>query len=120
MPLFVFPENMPLLVSSLICLQATAGDAIILLLMYWMLVLSTKSRRWIYDLNPLRVTGFLALGIILTIIIEAASTSFLDRWTYGELMPTLPVLGTGLAPVLQWLIIPLLVLVLLRRRKDLL
>jgi hypothetical protein len=28
-------------------------------------------------------------------------------WTYSEMMPTLPWLGTGLAPFTQWLVVPI-------------
>ena len=56
-----------------------------------------------------QVSIFIAIAIIITIIFEALPTGVLNRWQYGEAMPTLPVLGTGLLPVLQWLIIPLLI-----------
>ena len=38
------------------------------------------------------------------------------RWEYAEAMPRLPLLGTGLAPLLQWLLIPPLVIWLVRRQ----
>lgn len=38
------------------------------------------------------------------------NTVFRRAWAYSELMPTLPWLGTGLAPLLQWLLIPPLAL----------
>ncbi|MBV1796579.1 hypothetical protein [Siccirubricoccus sp. G192] len=34
-----------------------------------------------------------------------------SAWAYSDLMPTLPWLGTGLAPVAQWLLIPTVSLV---------
>jgi len=39
-----------------------------------------------------------------------------SRWAYSEAMPHLPVLGTGLLPLLQWLVIPPLVLWFIRRQ----
>jgi len=37
-------------------------------------------------------------------------------WAYSDLMPTLPWLGTGLAPVAQWLLLPVLALAWACRR----
>lgn len=37
-------------------------------------------------------------------------------WHYSDLMPRLPFLGTGLSPVLQWLILPLFVVSLVHRQ----
>lgn len=31
-----------------------------------------------------------------------------NAWAYSKLMPTLPVLGTGLAPLAQWVVVPML------------
>ena len=31
-------------------------------------------------------------------------------WAYSDLMPVVPVIGTGLAPLLQWVIVPTLAL----------
>ncbi|WP_162899861.1 hypothetical protein [Halomonas sp. JS92-SW72] len=48
--------------------------------------------------------------------IKPHATVLQDRWQYGELMPTLPLLGTGLAPLLQWLLLPPLIVWLARRQ----
>ena len=57
-----------------------------------------------------RVAGAtLSVGLGATILIERLSTAQ-GFWTYSERMPTLPLLGIGLAPVAQWVLIPLLAL----------
>jgi hypothetical protein len=61
------------------------------------------------------VAVFLGIGLIVTIGFEFVSTEVLNRWAYAAQMPSLPILGTGLAPFLQWLIIPSLVLWYLKR-----
>ena len=48
-----------------------------------------------------------ALGLGYTIYSEHLNTAS-QAWTYSELMPVLPGLGTGLAPLAQWLVVPLL------------
>jgi len=47
------------------------------------------------------------LGLGYTIYSEHLNTTS-NAWTYSELMPVLPGLGTGLAPLAQWLVMPLL------------
>jgi hypothetical protein len=53
---------------------------------------------------------------IVTIALEYWATQIGARWEYAEQMPRLPLLGTGLAPLLQWLLIPPLVAWLVRRQ----
>ena len=57
-----------------------------------------------------------AIGLIVTIALEYWATQIGGRWEYAEAMPRLPLLGTGLAPLLQWLLIPPLVIWLVRRQ----
>ncbi len=64
---------------------------------------------------PLSVLIVLA-GLLVTAVFEWASTEWLARWAYSDLMPTIPLLGLGLSPVLQWIIVPTLALLILRRR----
>ncbi len=46
-------------------------------------------------------------GLGFTIYSEHVNTAR-NVWTYSGLMPTLPVLGTGLAPLAQWVVVPML------------
>lgn len=48
-----------------------------------------------------------AVGVGYTIFSEWLNTEVRGSWAYSELMPTLPVLGTGLSPLAQWVVIPL-------------
>lgn len=52
----------------------------------------------------------LAFGIGYTVYSEWLNVSVRGNWAYSPLMPTLPLLGTGLAPLLQWLVVPTLTL----------
>ena len=47
-----------------------------------------------------------ALGVISTILLEWLNVDLLQNWAYAPSMPVLPFLGTGLSPLLQWLILP--------------
>lgn len=47
-----------------------------------------------------------ALSVSYTIFSEWMNTSLLQAWAYSDLMPRLPGLGTGVSPLLQWIVIP--------------
>lgn len=46
---------------------------------------------------------------------EWLSTQVLHSWAYGPAMPVVPGLRVGLSPVLQWLVVPLVVIWFTRR-----
>jgi hypothetical protein len=52
--------------------------------------------------------GSLAFGVVYTIFSEWLNTSVRGSWTYSDLMPVGPAIGTGLAPLQQWFVIPTL------------
>lgn len=54
------------------------------------------------------------LGVAYTIFSEWLNTAVRGSWAYGELMPVLPPLGTGLSPLLQWFLLPPLCFMLAR------
>ena len=41
-------------------------------------------------------------------MLELLATGPLYPWEYGELIPTVPIIGVGASPVAQWVILPLL------------
>jgi hypothetical protein len=50
------------------------------------------------------------LAVIYTIFSEWLNVEVRHSWAYRDIMPTLPWFGTGLSPVLQWIVVPLLAL----------
>ena len=64
------------------------------------------------------LTVFLSSGLIITMAIEFYYTEIAYRWSYAPSMPRLPLLGTGLSAMLQWLVVPLLVVWFVRRQLD--
>jgi hypothetical protein len=91
------------------CTVATLGDVGIALVAFWAVAAANQSRAWVLDPSAGEVWGFVAVGLAITIVGEWLLTEVLHRWSYASSMPTLPVLGTGLLPVLQWIILPPLV-----------
>ena len=56
-----------------------------------------------------------ALGVGYTVFSEWLNVEVLRSWAYVELMPLVPPLGTGLAPLLQWIVLPGLALAIALR-----
>lgn len=98
------------------CTQATVGDAGIALTAFWVTAFFAKTRGWIMQPSRSDIAIFIGVGLVATIIFETLATGVLERWVYSDAMPRLPVLGTGLVPVIQWLVIPPLVVWFVRRQ----
>ena len=54
----------------------------------------------------------IVLGIAYTILSEWLNVEVWHTWSYSPAMPVLPWLGTGLAPMLQWFLVPALTFVI--------
>ncbi len=52
------------------------------------------------------VVSAIALGVAYTILSEWLNVKLWRSWAYAAAMPVLPGIGTGLAPLLQWVIVP--------------
>lgn len=100
----------------LVCTQATFGDVGIALIAFWAASLFVRSRQWIRPLTPLPLSVYLLTGLMLTVALEFVYTKITHRWTYSELMPLVPPLDTGLSPLLQWIVVPLLVVFVVQRQ----
>ena len=48
----------------------------------------------------------LPAGLIIAVMVEWIAMSGLGRWSYTASMPLLPVLGVGVVPVVQMLVLP--------------
>lgn len=95
------------------CTTATAGDVVILLAAYALSAVTVRSRWWIRTSSRRAMAVFIAGGIAITIAFEWLNVYVLDRWAYASGMPLL--VGIGLSPLLQWVVVPPATLWLARR-----
>lgn len=112
-PLFEDMLSMPRWTATWLCARASIGDAVITLVAYGSVALLAGSRTWIVVPRVGQATGYLVVGLVATVALEFMNVYVLDRWSYAPRMPL--VWGVGLAPIAQWLIVPLLVLWVARR-----
>jgi hypothetical protein len=52
-------------------------------------------------------TATILLGVAYTVFSEWLNTVVRGSWAYEPAMPRVPPLGTGLSPLLQWIVVPL-------------
>lgn len=57
----------------------------------------------------------IAFGIGYTVYSEWLNITVRSNWAYSPMMPIVPVINTGLSPLLQWIVIPGLALTLARK-----
>ncbi|HAA44264.1 hypothetical protein ACLUEY_13475 [Vreelandella aquamarina] len=114
-PLYVGMPTMPHWQAVQACAQASLGDVLIALTAYWAVSGWRRRRHWLRDYGAKEILGFVLVGVGLTVALEWHATIATQRWAYAPLMPTVEWLGTGLSPLLQWLILPPLILWMARR-----
>lgn len=100
-------------------LHCTTGDlliginsAIVALLLAAILYRSTHPSVWAIGLI------FVLIATAYTIYSEWLNVFMRKSWSYSELMPTIPPLKTGLSPLLQWIILPVVTIWIVELRRH--
>ena len=89
-------------------LHCTAGDLMIATLSLVVALVCFGGPAWPRERFIPVMAATLVIGIGYTVYSEWLNTAVRKAWAYSELMPTLPMLGTGLSPLLQWVIVPMI------------
>jgi hypothetical protein len=114
-PLYAGLSDMPHWQAVKTCTRATLGDVGMALAAFWVASLAARGRDWLLRPSLVPVVVFLGVGVIQTVALEYHATHIAFRWDYAEGMPLVVPFGTGLSPLLQWLVIPPVVIWLARR-----
>ena len=103
--LYLQMQSMPFWRATAWCVRATVGDLVITTIAFSAAAMS-GGRHWpLIRRRLFPALIFLTVGILITIGYEIYAVST-GRWAYDEQMPQ--ILGIGLSPLLQWIVIPLL------------
>lgn len=94
-------------------LHCTGGDVLILLCAFWVTAMVTRSRRWFEVRLRTGAVIFVLSGLGYTIFSEWVNVYGRETWAYAAAMPL--VFGIGVSPIVQWTVIPPLIVVILRR-----
>lgn len=99
------------------CSLGSFGDAGILVLAYFVAGKVAHDRYWLCNWSAAPLAAYLATGLAITIVVEHIALNSEWGWRYSDAMPRDPAFGTGLVPVLMWIIVPVVVLWLARNQN---
>jgi hypothetical protein len=97
-------------------LHCAGGDTLILLFAFGVTSLIFRSRQWLRDGRRGSTILFVSIGFAYTVWSEWFNTQVTLSWQYAESMPR--VFGIGLAPLAQWLAIPVLLALIFRKPRS--
>lgn len=116
-PFFVGMLEMPWWEATQRCLQASFGDAVMIVIAFAAVALVTRDWLWMARPRVGRLAAFMLVAATQALALEWLMLRA-ARWSYVAAMPVDPIFGLGLAPILQWLILPAAIAWLVRRRTD--
>ena len=87
-------------------LHCTAGDVAVGAAALGAVIVLTRARRWPDQGFAGVATAASAADVAATVVLEWLDVEVWRNWAYAEAMPRLPPFGTGLSPLLQWLLLP--------------
>ena len=115
LPLYTLWRTEPVRSLWRAVLHCTAADVVIATVMLVIVLAIVGDARWPNERSFVVAAAVIAGGFAYTIGSEYLNTVVRQTWTYTEWMPTLPLIGTGLAPLAQWLAVPAIAFVFVRR-----
>jgi hypothetical protein len=94
--------------------HCTGGDVLIALSTLTVALVAVGTKRWPAEGHEWVMLATLALGVGYTVFSEWLNIVVRSSWAYSELMPVVPIVGIGLSPLLQWILVPTIALSLAR------
>lgn len=94
-------------------IHCTFGDMMILASVIIITSLIKRSLSWIFAPSGFYYIAIIILGVSYTLYSEYRNVYLAKNWDYSVLMPEL--FGIGLLPILQWLLLPPLIIYILKR-----
>jgi hypothetical protein len=104
-------KGLPFWSAAWLCTRAAAADVGLLAVCYVITALVARHAAWPLHPTSKAIATFFALCLLATVAIERWAIAS-GRWGYSDDMPM--ILGVGVLPLLQWILIPALSLLLFR------
>ena len=98
--------------------HCTVGDIMIAGFSLLAALVVLGARTWPVERFVPVIALSILIGAAYTVFSEWLNTSVRKSWTYSELMPIVPWIGTGLSPLLQWLVVPALGFAAVKRNRG--
>ncbi len=98
--------------------HCTLGDVMISLAGFWFVALILRSRSWFLNPTKKKLLLFVAFGVSYTIFSEIKNVSLNKLWDYSDFMPVIPYIDVGIVPLIQWIILPPLLIFIVRRQLS--
>ena len=89
------------------------GDGVIILVCSWVVSALVRSRNWVLHPTPKLTFLFTSIGLAVTLTIETYRVNVSQ--VYGVPVLAVPILGLSGLAVIQWIVLPPLILYLARR-----
>ena len=83
-----------------------------------MVALIFRSRTWFLNPTKPEVTLFVTFGVVYTVFSEIKNVSLNKLWWYSKLMPVIPYVDVGIVPLIQWMIVPVALVFIVRRQLS--
>jgi len=91
-------------------IHCTFGDMMILSFFVGLWGIVKRGFPWFYNPGGRDYLAVCAMTVLYTAISEYINVHIRHNWGYSDLMPLLPGIGIGLVPLLQWAVLPALVI----------
>jgi hypothetical protein len=105
LPLYTIWQNGTAVEIAVAVVHCAAGDVLITIGTLLIAALIASILGW-QCFDGRMLIAALVLGIAYTVFSEWLNVEVRRSWSYSPAMPVLPWFGTGLSPVLQWLVVP--------------
>jgi hypothetical protein len=98
------------------CFVASLGDGLLVLLIFGAGWAVLRWRDWFVRPGVRGYALMLAAGLVIAVTVEWVAVRIAGSWVYSARMPVVPLLGVGIMPVAQMLLLPPLIFHIVARR----
>ena len=86
--------------------HCSGGDVLIAGVCLISALMIIGNRQWPHARFRVVASATILSGLAYTVFSEWLNTEVRGSWAYTEWMPTLPLIGAGLSPFAQWIVVP--------------